>query len=87
MKDDQDLFDKAGEYLTHIGNVIGQEDFQNHLERAGSIAALISLPFKEKIDDFERKNNLLNHLEYTGTLIYMSPGILIIHDLNVGLCE
>jgi hypothetical protein len=43
MKDDQDFFDKVGEYLTHIGNVIGREDFQNHLERAGSVAALIGL--------------------------------------------
>jgi hypothetical protein len=43
MKDDQDYIGIAKEYLTHIGNVIGREDFQNHLERAGSIAALIGL--------------------------------------------
>jgi hypothetical protein len=44
-------------------------DFNKHLEdKMDSDPDLV--PFKERIDDIERKSNLLNHLEYTGTLIY-----------------
>lgn len=41
MKNDVHFFDIAGEYLTHIGKAVGNKGFQNDLERAGSIAALI----------------------------------------------
>jgi hypothetical protein len=34
------------EYLKHIGNVVGDKDFQNYLEKAGSIATLIGLGIK-----------------------------------------
>jgi uncharacterized protein YjbI with pentapeptide repeats len=44
-------------------------DFNKHLEDKMD-DDLDLVPFKEKIDDIERKSNLLNHLEYTGTLIY-----------------
>jgi hypothetical protein len=44
-------------------------DFNRHLEdRIDNDPDLV--PFKERIDDMERKRNLLNHLDYTGTLIY-----------------
>jgi hypothetical protein len=44
-------------------------DFNKHLEdKIDNDPDLI--PFKERTDDIERKSNLLNHLEYAGTLIY-----------------
>jgi hypothetical protein len=44
-------------------------DFNKHLEDEMDSDQDLAA-FKERIDDIERKSNLLNHLDYTGTLIY-----------------
>jgi hypothetical protein len=43
MKQERDHTSTIREYLTHIGKVVGDKDFQNHLDKSGSIAALIGL--------------------------------------------
>ena len=43
MNDERDHFGTIREYLTHIGKVVGDKDFQSHLDKAGSMAALIGL--------------------------------------------